>query len=784
MPGIQYNSRISLMRNLLQPAVLASLFFVAMAVQGQRGAGEVRILVRDGSGLPLRASGELASDSAAVRAAFRTGADGRYVARPLVFGSYQLTINCRGFAAYRAVFELSSEVPLNLDVTLTLAGVQTAVTVSDTTTLLSPDAPRNQVGSAAIEERRASEPGWGVLDLIRTQPGWLLEANGVLHPRGSEYQTQYVVDGLPAVDNRSPVYAPGLETEEIQSVTSLTAGYPAEYGRKLGGVVEVLSRVPDSAGWHGAADWQAGSYGMNGGDASVSYSTGRAYVSAFGQGGVTDRYLDPPSLNNYTNNGWNGSAGGRFEYDLSSKDRVRFQASTRRAAFLVPNTDAQEVNGQRQDRRAKETGGQFAWTHVLSPALVLTTRGSVRDLSAELWSNPLSTPLMAGQDRGFREGYVSVALAAHKGRHELKAGTDLLISSVHEQFSYLITDPVTDPAAFDPETPASFQFQDQRRSREQSVFAQDEIRLGQFTVSAGLRWDLYRFLVHDQAWSPRLGVSWHSPRAGLVLRASYDRVFQTPAIENLLLASAPAAQHLTDASTGLPVPPSRGNFFETGFSKTLGSKFRLDGSYYWRRERDFADDDVFLNSGVSFPVSFAKAQIHGFEARLELPRWGRFSGILSYSNLNGVSFLPVTGGLFLEEGAAMLTGSGGFPITQDQRNTAYGRVRCQVTPRVWVASAGWYGSGLPFEQDGGSAEVTDPRILARVNLERGRTRPAWTMDVQAGADLVKRDRASVALQVDALNVTDQFNVINFNGLFSGTALAPSRTLAVRIHTRF
>lgn len=740
----------------------------------------MRIVVRDGSGLPLRATGELNSDSAGIHAAFRTAADGRYVARPLPFGSYQLSLTCRGFAPYQSVLELSSEVPLTLDITMVLAGVQTAVTVSDSATLLSPDAPRNQVGSAAIEERRASAPGWGVLDLVRTQPGWLLEANGVLHPRGSEYQTQYVVDGLPAVDNRSPVYAPGLETEEIQSVTSLTAGYPAEYGRKLGGVVEVLSRVPDSAGWHGSADWEDGSYGMNGGDASVSYNAGPAYVSAFGQGGVTDRYLDPPSLNNYTNHGWNGSAGGRFEYDVSSRDRLRFQASTRRAAFLVPNTDSQQEAGQRQDRRALETGGQFAWTHILSPALVLTTRASVRDLGADFWSNPLATPILAAQNRGFREGYVSVSLAAHKGRHEMKAGTDLLASSVHEQFSYLITD----PAAFDSETPASYQFQGRRRSREQSVFAQDEMRLGEFTVSAGLRWDLYRFLVRDQAWSPRLGVSWHSPRAGLVLRASYDRVFQTPAIENLLLASAPSSQHLTDASTGLPVPPSRGDFFEVGFSKTLGARFRLDGSYYWRRVRDFADDDVFLNSGVSFPVAFQKARIHGFEARLELPRWGRFSGLLSYSNMNGVSYLPVTGGLFLEDGAAQLTASGGFPITQDQRNTAYGRVRYQVTPRIWLASAGWYGSGLPFEQDSGNPEVTDPRILARVNQDRGRVRPSWSLDLQAGAEVVKRDRGSVAVQVDAQNVTDQFNVINFNGLFSGTALAPGRTLAVRIHTRF
>ncbi len=45
-------------------------------------------------------------------------------------------------------------------------------------------------------------------DLVNSQPGWLYEGNAVLHPRGSEYQTQFVVDGIPLTDNRSPGFGP------------------------------------------------------------------------------------------------------------------------------------------------------------------------------------------------------------------------------------------------------------------------------------------------------------------------------------------------------------------------------------------------------------------------------------------------------------------------------------------------------------------------------------------------------------------------------------------------
>jgi len=37
--------------------------------------------------------------------------------------------------------------------------------------------------------------------------------------------------------------------------------------------------------------------------------------------------------------------------------------------------------------------------------------------------------------------------------------------------------------------------------------------------------------------------------------------------------------------------------------------------------------------------------------------------------------------------------------------------------------------------------------------------------------------------VDVINATDRFNVINFSGVFSGTALAPSRIVGVKLRVR-
>jgi outer membrane receptor protein involved in Fe transport len=279
-----------------------------------------------------------------------------------------------------------------------------------------------------------------------------------------------------------------------------------------------------------------------------------------------------------------------------------------------------------------------------------------------------------------------------------------------------------------------------------------------------------------------------SPRANLLLRASYDRAFQTPAIENLLLASSSSLDSLNDTVVRLPVQPSPGDFIEAGLSKRLFPRARLDVTQYERRMRNFADDDVLLNTGVSFPIAFERAEIHGTELKLEIPRWGAWSGFASYSYMRGTGFLPITGGLLLGDDADPAPGSTNtFPISQDQRHTVRGRLAWQPSDRVWLAIATAYGSGLPVEFDGDPVQALaqyGPRIISQVDFENGRIRPSASLDAALGVIAHKAERRQVRVQANVVNLTDRLNVINFAGLFSGTALAPPRTFGVRVQVEF
>ena len=769
-------------------AIFALFFLCALSTLPQRVRGELHLEVHDPHGTAVSPIGELVSEANGFRRTFVAGPEGRYVAQDLPFGVYRLSLQAEGFAPWSDLVEIRSEVPVRVAVTLGVAPVTTQVQVNDSATLVDPYATGAlySIGRQSIEEHNAAQPGRELLDLVSEQPGWVYEANGVLHPRGSEYDVQFVVDGLPLTQNRSPAFAPSFDAGEVESLRVLTASFPGEYGRKLGGIVEVTTKKDALTGWHGRFDAGGGSFSMLNGAAGFSYAREAQRFSIAGEGFHTDRYLDPPVLGNYTNRGNAAGFSGSYERDFSTSDRLRVTVMHNVVRFLVPNELVQQQASQRQDIQNTETSGQIYFQHTISSDLFLSFSGSVRDSSATLASNAQATPVIVSQDRGYREGYLRADLAGHRGHHDWKTGVDGIFSPVHETLQYTITD----PTQFDPGTQLNFQFPYQQKwDVEPSIYMQDQMHLGRWNVSAGLRFDHYGFVVHEGAWSPRIGVSRFVPALNLLLHASYDRVFQTPAIENLLLASSPLLDAVSPSVLRLPVRPERGHFYEGGVTKAFFGKLRLDANVFRRDFRHYSDDDVLLDSGVSFPIAFAKTRIFGAEVRVEVPQWGRFSGYLSYANQSGIAQGPITGGLFLgNDAASALTDTSKFAVTQDQRNSLRARVRFQAPRHAWLAMGTQYGSGLPA--DIGNADVRDllaafgQQVLDRVDLARRRVRPNFSFDVAAGAEIYHKEARSAALQIQVANLANRLNVINFASLFSGTALGEPRSVSASLRLTF
>lgn len=749
--------------------------------------GELRLRVTDSTGAALRAKVELTSAGNGYDETFRADPSGALIIESVPFGVYTIAIREPGFVVFAQTLDVRSAVPIEKSIRLQIASVRTQVNVSSADTLIDPYSSSSvmQIGEKQVDQRLSSLPGRSLQDLVVSQPGWLYEGDAVLHPRGSEYQTQFVVDGIPMTDNRSPGFGPEIEADDVESMSIYTAGFPAEYGRKLGGVVELNTRRDTEPGLHGELVLAGGSYGTGSSFAQLQQVQGKNSFSATGAGGMTSHYLNPVVPQNYTNQGTTGDFSAHYERDLTGSDRLTLAARHELSRYLIPDELVQEQAGQVQNGNNSETMGTAAYQHVPSPNSLLALAAMVRKNSTNLESNRNPTPIAAFLHNYFYEGYFKTTYSIQHGHQEFKAGLDSDTTFLHEHFNYQITD----PSQFDSDTPPSLSFSDQRPDLEQSAFVEDTAHIDDWTFSGGLRWDHYQLLLNQNAFSPRLSIGRYFPSAKMVVHASFDRIFQTPSFENILVSGSPQIDALSSQFLRLPVKPSLGSYYETGVTHSLFDKSRLDVNLYRRDTRNFADDDQLLNTGVSYPIAFNRGVIYGAESKLELIRLHNLSGFVSYSYQVGNVWFPVTGGLFLGDDAAgaVTQVNGHVPDSQDQRNTARTRFRYSLANRAWVAGGASFGSGLPFEYTGSEAQALaeyGPQVVSHLNFSRGRIHPELTANASLGVDLCNCAHARINLQVDGENLTNRLDLIDFNGLFSGNAIGPGRSSYLRLNVSF
>src|ERR1039457_3408573 len=452
----------------------------------QSNRGELRLKVTDPAGLGVRTTVQIISKANQYRNTLSTSDQGSLVVQRLPYGIYELEIRQQGYGAASESVDIHSSIPTEYTIHLKFSSVNESVTVSAPDTFIDPGQAGSvsQIGSDDIQNRLGSIPGRSLQDLVNSQPGWLYEGNAVLHPRGSEYQTQFVVDGIPLTDNRSPSSGPEIEADDVESMSIYTAGIPAEYGRKMGGVVEVNTLKDSQAGLHGQVTLSGGSFDSAGAFGKGQYVWGRNTLGGSASWSMTEHYLNPVVPQNFSNTGSVGDFSLDYARELTATNCVRLIARHELARYDIPNEMVQQAAGQRQNADNFETMGVTSYEHTFSSSSTGDLRAMARDNSNDFYSNLESTPIIVFQHNRFREGYFKASATVNHGRNEWKAGVESDNTFLNEMLNYNITD----PTQFDPGSPLTFAYQANRPDLEQSVYVQDLILLHNWTINAGLRW--------------------------------------------------------------------------------------------------------------------------------------------------------------------------------------------------------------------------------------------------------------------------------------------------------
>ncbi len=727
--------------------------------------------------------------------------NGNFIFNNVPFNRYTLDIETPGFTSQMRSITVNSNLPLEFAIALSVGGSSEQINITALDSLVDPQSSSSAVTlpSAFIQRAPRINRGRQLQEIIATTPGMATENNGLLHLRGVDDGILYVLDGIPIADRLDAVSASAFDTDTINALQVITGNIPAEFGGRNGGIVIVQPKSGIDEKLFGSL--RAGVGDFRTGDIAAAFGGSlkkRFGIFANAATNRSDRFLDPVDPRNFNNRGGAINLSLRADWHPNVRDTILFNISGNGTNFRVPNDLLQEERGQRQRQELRDNSFSVSWQRLWSADTVMNAAFFYRRHQSELFGSEADIPIFAAQDRAHSRTGIIASLTHQRGKHTFKTGIEASRIAPREFFAFFITDEEAAEArevsetvlAFDENNP--FLFRDRRVCEQVSVYVQDQFSpVRNLTVQAGLRYDRSSLLVSEQQLSPRVGAVYFIPQTRTTLRASFNRLFQPPQVDNLLLSSSEEARRLSPFTTamnggGADIRPEQLSAYEAGFAQDFGGWVRLDAVYWWRNFHNAGDPNVFFNTTIIFPNSVAKGFSRGVDVRLDVPERRGLSGWLSYTNMRILQTGPLNGGLFLTDEVIEIGGGTKFIPDQDQRNTgAFGILYQHQPSGLLLSLSGRHESGVPLEvEEDRLAELQSAPGAELVNFERGRVKPRTTFDFAAGVNLFKRERVLVTAQFNILNLADKLFAYNFGNPFEGTHFGYGRRFSGGLKIEF
>ncbi len=779
-----------------------SLAITALAglLAGQSGA-VLEVTVRDASRAPI-AGAEVKLELADGGGEQVRVTDGAGTARfgQLAWQRYRVKVVAANFAGQERGVALRSNVPEKIEFELAVGAASESLVVMDKAPGASVDpeqtGSRTLISRETIDQLAKGGGARGIEQVLATFPGFAQNANGAIHPRGAHNQMTFVVDGMPISDQLGGAFANAIDPALVETLELYTGNIPAEYGNKVSAVAQITTRSGMGLGrkFSGSMTGQAGQFDSLSQTVQLAGETGRLAWTAMALGVKTNRYLDSVSLDNLHNGGNSQRYFGRLDYQAGPKDTLRVFAMGGRAGFESANLRSQQANGMRQRQELVDASVAGTWLHVIDGSSTTEVNASFRPSEARLLPSAGDTPVTAWQDRRAATTTVNGRYSKVWRGHQVRMGADVQRYDLRERFRFGVTAPDFDEelASFVlPRGGRMFVFDERGAGTMKSAFVQDHVRWGRLTATVGLRYDSYRFLARGAQWQPRVGVAYHIAATNTVLRVAYNRLYQTPPNENLLLSSSEAAAELAPAivrqtlgRAAVTLRPERQNFYEAGFQQGVTRYVTVAGAYYHKSATNQQDNNNFFNTGIIFPITLASIRVNGAEGRIEVKPGHGWTANVSFTHARAISTPPFTGGLFIGNEAVEALSAGPFVIDHDQKLGVNAMV-------AYTSGRGWFGTWNTRYDSGLVANPSDPVEVAadpdyadllpyvRLGGSPARVAPRTITDVVLGYRHKRGERTRWEVAGQVTNLTDQTALYNFQSAFVGTRVVQPRTVSVR-----
>jgi hypothetical protein len=779
-------------------AIIFSFSISGLWAQSVGSAGTIHGTVTDATGAIVPgANVTIINPVSGLTRSTTSDSDGHYQFTNLPFNPYHLSVSITGFAPYSQDVQVQSAVPIALKTVLTVGGTSTVVDVTTSGDLLESDSTfhtdldRDAFSKLPLESQSSSLSSLVTL----SSPGVAADSNGLFHGLGDHASNSFSIDGQPITDQQSKVFSNQLPSNSVQSIEVISGAPPAEFGGKTSLVIQVTTRSGlGTTKPTGSITTSYGTFGSATGAIDLSYGGDKWGNFIEVDGLNTGRFLDPPEFVVFHDKGNEFNVFDRIDRQLTTVDSIHLNLNYSRSWFQTPNAyenlNIQNVvsggsgpnptfgNVGNTDQRSKIGTFDIAptYTRTIGANSVFNFGPYVRrdDYNYYPSGNPLADlgpPNLQNQtisqDRSLTNAGVHSDISYAKGINNIKIGAMYSQTFLRENdtlgiVSSTFNSPCVDvngnpiPGFTDPSQCSGsmvngnfnpvllpydltrgggqFTFIGHTDVKELALYAQDQIKAGNWLFNVGIRGDLYNGLTIARQAEPRLGVSYSIKPTNTVLRLSYARTLESPFNENLVLSSQGCLSDVlaplllcTPGVSGT-LQPGFKNEFHAGLQQAFGKNFVISGDYIWKYTHNAFDFSVLGNTPITFPIDWHNSKIPGFALRADVPNFHNLSAFVVMSSVAARFFPPQVAG------AGATVGQSGYPfrIDHDERYNQTTHVQYQIPGRYgpWVGFNWRFDSGLTA----GSVpcyNVTDPN--SSCNPINGG--PSITINGQPGIDL-------------------------------------------------
>lgn len=676
-----------------------------------------------------RASVQLLRQNGGSMQTSSTAIDGRFHFAAVDAGPYTLKVEASGFYPVERSFVLRSRQPFSLAIELQpKQTVQEKVEVRASYQTIDPQKTGSSYTFTHEDLENLPEPiADNTNDLVNNlMPGASDSHDNFLAVRGTEFSLHEFINGVSFLDNTQPQFSPGVSPQIFETVDLVTGGFPAEYGNRFGGVLDITTRSGANLAGHGDVNFRGATlenYDLN---ADYGGQAGWLGYYLFVDGFTSGRYLDPPEPKELYDFGKGSRATAQFDFHFGAGDAFKLLLMGGGTNFQQPNiSDDQEV-GRNAQRHLRQQTGILSWYHTVSPETLLSTSlyervGSDRVLPT---SDPI-TPHSVASRAPFTIGIKSDISHLWHGQ-VIKAGVDLVRLRELESFFF---DSRGDPDVFPP-------FGGGLKGGQASLYLQDHFSpVRNLWVDLGVRYDYFNLVTTQAQTSPRIGFAYHFDRTKSVLHAAYNRYFSPPPIEYSLLASFIGNNAVDPDKRVGNVRAYRQNYMEAGWAQELHPRVSLEINAYLHTGRNSFENHEISISRIFVPINFHAARSSGAELVLNLKQLERLgiTGRFQYALSRTYFYGPITGGFAGDE---PLVGGERIIPAFDQTHTGTAQIFYHNRWRgFWAGSALRYGSGTIVEHG--------PRLPQH-----------FTSDLAAGVTLWNAEPRRLDFEFDVTNVSN------------------------------